>query len=97
MPSNMKKTIIALAFAATGVLAQTTAPTLEQIKIAADAGDPVAQDKLAEKMDSAQAEILYRKSSRTRLCPCPRTAGRTIIPTLPFDDRRQTRNLGRPR
>jgi hypothetical protein len=63
MPSKMKKIIIALAFAATDVLAQTTAPNLEQIKIAADAGDPVAQDKLAERMDSAQAEILYRKAA----------------------------------
>jgi TPR repeat protein len=51
------------AFAATRVFTQPTAPTLEQIKIAADAGDPVAQDKLAERMDSAQAEVLYRKAA----------------------------------
>jgi hypothetical protein len=39
------------------------APSLEQIKIAADAGDPAAQDKLAERVDSTQAEILYRKAA----------------------------------
>lgn len=43
-------------------LAQQPAPTLEQIKIAADAGDPAAQDKLAER-DSAHAEVLYRKAA----------------------------------
>lgn len=59
----MKKLIIALTFAVTCAFAQPTAPTLEQIKIAADAGDPVAQDKLAERVDSAQAEVLYRKAA----------------------------------
>jgi hypothetical protein len=61
----MKKLIIALTFAVTCAFAQPTAPTLEQIKIAADAGDPVAQDKLAERMGwgSAQAEVLYRKAA----------------------------------
>src|ERR1039458_3104388 len=61
----MKKLIVTLTFAAACVFAQPTAPTLEQIKIAADAGDPVAQDKLAERMgwDSAQAEVLYRKAA----------------------------------
>ena len=46
----MKKLIIALIFAGTCALAQLPppAPSLEQIKIAADAGDPAAQDKLAE-------------------------------------------------
>jgi hypothetical protein len=61
----MKKLIIVLTFAAACVYAQPTAPTptLEQIKIAADAGDPAAQDKLAERVDAAQAEILYRKAA----------------------------------
>jgi hypothetical protein len=61
----MKKLIVVLTFAVACAFAQPTAPTptLEQIKIAADAGDPVAQDKLAERVDSAQAEVLYRKAA----------------------------------
>jgi len=61
----MKKLIIALTFAAACVYAQLPAPTLEQIKIAADAGDPVAQDKLAERFNfgSAQAEVWYHKAA----------------------------------
>jgi hypothetical protein len=67
--SQNEKLIVVLTFAAVCVYAQPTAPTptLEQIKIAADAGDPVAQDKLAERfimrMDSAQAEAWYRKAA----------------------------------
>jgi TPR repeat protein len=64
---NMKKLIIILAFATVGAFAQQPAPTLEQIKIAADAGDPAAQDKLAEnfilRTDTAQAEMWYRKAA----------------------------------
>jgi hypothetical protein len=59
----MKILIVTLTFAASCAFAQPTATTLEQIKIAADAGDPVAQDKLAERMDSVQAEVLYRKAA----------------------------------
>jgi len=61
----MKKLIIALIFAVTCAFAQQPPPTLEQIKIAADAGDPVAQDKLAERVgwDTAQGEVLYRKAA----------------------------------
>ena len=59
----MKRLIIAFMFTAACAFAQQPAPTLEQIKIAADAGDPAAQDKLAERVDSAQAEILYRKAA----------------------------------
>ena len=61
----MKKLIIALTFAVTCAFAQPTAPTLEQIKIAADAGDPVAQDKLAKRFayGSAEAEMWYRKAA----------------------------------
>jgi hypothetical protein len=63
----MKILIITIAFAAVCASAQLTAPSLEQIKIAADAGDPVAQDKLAEQfiqhMDMADAEKWYRKSA----------------------------------
>jgi hypothetical protein len=67
--SQNEKLIVVLTFAVACAFAQPTAPTptLEQIKIAADAGDPVAQDKLAERfimrMDSAQAEVLYRKAA----------------------------------
>ena len=64
---KMKFLFFALTFAATCVFAQTPAPSLEQIKIAADAGDPAAQDKLAERFmsraDAAQAEIWYRKAA----------------------------------
>jgi len=61
----MKKLIIALTFAVTCAFAQPTAPTLEQIKIAADAGDPIAQDKLAKRFayGSAEAEMWYRKAA----------------------------------
>ncbi len=58
----MKTIAIALIFAAACASAQQPAPTLEQIKIAADAGDPAAQDKMAER-DSAHAEIWYRKAA----------------------------------
>jgi TPR repeat protein len=62
---NMNRIIVILAFAATSAFAQQPAPTLEQIKIAADAGDPAAQDKLAERVgwDSPQGEVLYRKAA----------------------------------
>ena len=47
--------------------AQQPAPPLAQIKIAAEAGDPIAQDKLAEafqsRFDTKQAEVWYRKAS----------------------------------
>jgi hypothetical protein len=59
----MKKLTIVLTFVAVCVYAQPTTPTLAEIKIAADAGDPAAQDKLAERVDSAQAEVLYRKAA----------------------------------
>jgi Sel1 repeat len=63
----MKKLIIAFVFAANGVYAQLSAPTLAEIKVAADAGNPVAQDKLAvaylSRMDTADAEIWYRKAA----------------------------------
>lgn len=63
----MRKIIIAILLATVCAHAQLTGPTLEQIKIAADAGDPAAQDKLAERFimraDSKQAEIWYRKAA----------------------------------
>jgi hypothetical protein len=61
---NMKRLIITLMFAAImGASAQLTGQSLEQIKIAADAGDPVAQDALAVR-DSANAEMWYRKAAQ---------------------------------
>jgi hypothetical protein len=49
------------------VMAQPSGQSLEQIKVAADAGDPAAQDKLAEqfimRLDTAQAEVWYRKAA----------------------------------
>jgi hypothetical protein len=59
----IKFLILALMFATADAVAQQPVPMLEQIKIAADAGDPAAQDKLAEKVDPKQAEVLYRKAA----------------------------------
>lgn len=61
------KQIIILTFVAACAFAQPTVPTLAQIKIAADAGDPAAQDKLAVAYilhaDMPSAEIWYRKAA----------------------------------
>lgn len=51
-----------LALVAQSALAQTSLPPLAQIKIAADAGDPAAQDKMGER-DVANAEQWYRKAA----------------------------------
>ncbi len=63
----MKKLIIAVTLAALASVTKLSAQSLEQIKIAADAGDPAAEDKLAEQFimrtDTAQAETWYRKSA----------------------------------
>ena len=53
---------LALALVAMSAWAQTPIPPLAKIKIAADAGDPVAQDKMAE-WDGANREMWYRKSA----------------------------------
>jgi hypothetical protein len=58
----MKRLIITLLFSAMCACAQLLAPSLEQIKIAADAGDPAAQDTLAIR-DPANAEMWYRKAA----------------------------------
>jgi hypothetical protein len=62
MKSRMALVLLMVLGCRISTLAQQPAPTLEQIKIAADAGDPAAQDKLAER-DSAHAEVLYRKAA----------------------------------
>jgi hypothetical protein len=59
----IKSLTLALMFAAACAAAQSPAPTIEQLKIAADAGDPVAQDKLAARVDYKQGEVLYRKAA----------------------------------
>ena len=59
----MNRLILALLFAATCAIAQTPALSIEELKLAADAGDPVAQDKLAARVDYKQAEVLYRKAA----------------------------------
>jgi hypothetical protein len=47
--------------------AQSTGSSLAEIKVAAEAGDPIAQDKLAERFilrgDTKQAEFWYRKAA----------------------------------
>lgn len=63
----MKKLVVILTFAAAEAFAQLPTQSLEQIKVAADAGDPAAQDKLAERFimraDMADAEKWYRESA----------------------------------
>jgi hypothetical protein len=59
----IKFLILALMFAAAGAMAQSFTPSIEELKIAADAGDPVAQDKLAARVDYKQSEVLYRKAA----------------------------------
>ena len=59
----MKIIFVILTCAATCAVAQSPAPSIEQLKIAADAGDPVSQDKLAARVDYKQAEVLYRKAA----------------------------------
>src|ERR1017187_8544258 len=49
--------------AAISTFAQIPPPSLEQIKVAADAGDPSAQDKMAER-DTANAVMWYRKAAQ---------------------------------
>ena len=59
----MKRIILTLLFVGAGAFAQSPAPSIEELKLAADAGDPVAQDKLAARVDLKQAEVLYRKAA----------------------------------
>jgi hypothetical protein len=58
----VKHLIVVIVFAAACAHAQPIMPTLAELKIAADAGDPVAQDKLAVR-DTANAEMWYRKAA----------------------------------
>jgi hypothetical protein len=55
--------LVAFILPALSAFAQLTGPSLEQIKIAADAGDAAAQDKMAER-DTANAEMWYRKAAQ---------------------------------
>jgi len=55
--------VVLFTLAAISIFAQIPAPSLEQIKIAADAGDASAQDKMAER-DTANAVIWYRKAAQ---------------------------------
>ena len=63
----LRSLFFAVALAATSVFAQSPSPSLAQIKVAAEGGDPASQDKLAEafvmRADSAQAMIWYRKAA----------------------------------
>jgi hypothetical protein len=62
MKSRMALALLMVLGCRISTFSQQPPPTLEQIKIAADAGNPAAQDKLAER-DSAHAEVLYRKAA----------------------------------
>lgn len=57
----MNRLLLTLLFAATCAFAQQ--PSIEELKIAADAGDPIAQDKLAARVEYKQSEVLYRKAA----------------------------------
>ena len=59
----MKYFAIVLCIGAACAFAQTNEPILAQIKIAADAGDPVAQDKMGAVYDTANAEAWFRKAA----------------------------------
>jgi hypothetical protein len=59
----MKYFAIVLCIVAACAFAQTNEPILAQIKIAADAGDPVAQDKMGAVYDTANAEVWFRKAA----------------------------------
>ena len=77
------KSYIALSFALLFGLSwpasAQTGSSLEQIKAAAEAGDPVAEDKLAERyimrMDTKQAEFWYRKAADQGDADAPRFLG----------------------
>jgi hypothetical protein len=58
----MKILMLVLTFATSALFFHLSAQSLDQIKIAADAGDPVAQDKMGER-DYANAEMWYRKAA----------------------------------
>lgn len=58
----MKKFFIAIIFVAICACAEPAAATLAELKIAADAGDPIAQDEIALR-DPANAEMWYRKAA----------------------------------
>jgi hypothetical protein len=64
MKSRMALVLLMVLGCQISTLAQQPPSTLEQIKIAADAGNPVAQDKMGTTYDQANAEIWFRKSSR---------------------------------
>ncbi len=57
------------------------APTLAEIKIAADAGDPVAQTDLAERMGygSAECERLLRKAADQNYAPAQGKLGHMLL------------------
>lgn len=55
------------------------APSLEQIKIAADAGDPMAQMKLAEKVEAKEAEVLYRRAASEGYLPAQGRLGELLL------------------
>jgi hypothetical protein len=59
----MKYFAVIFLFVAACASAQLPAQSLEQIKVAADAGDPAAQDKMATR-DMANAEMWYRKAAQ---------------------------------
>jgi hypothetical protein len=60
------------------VSAQSAATTLEQIKIAADAGDPAAQVEMGVK-DPANAEMWYRKAADQGFVPAQGKLGDLLL------------------
>jgi len=63
MKSRMALVLLMVLGCQISTLAQQPPPPLEQIKIAADAGNPAAQDKMGTTYDQANAEIWFRKAA----------------------------------
>ena len=79
----LKSSLFAFLFAARFVSAQSPSPSLAQTKVAAEAGDPASQDKLAEafvmRADSERAEIWYRKAAEQGLAHAQGRLGNMLL------------------
>ena len=82
----MKTLTILVALAVVGVIHNLSAQSLEQTKLAADAGDPAAQDKLADSFllrgDRTQAEFWYRKAAAGGYARAQGQLGTLLLPPI---------------
>lgn len=74
----MKKIIIYTMLVAITASSRLCAQSLDQIKIAADAGDPAAQFKLAER-DPNHADMWYRKAAEQGYVPAEGKLGNLLL------------------